>query len=258
VLGLKIALSKHKNRQRYFFCKKMNQLISISTNQQGENIVSARELYEFLEVKTEFSKWCTRMFEYGFVENRDYTEVTVKNDDNLKGGRSTLIDYALTLDTSKEIAMVQRTEKGKQARLYFIDCEKQVTKPKTQIEILLASVQMLANIEQKQNDMDLRITAIEKSKQIALAELNHIERSTEEVPEIGLRLKINQIVRSYSEKTKIPYANIWRLMYSKMLYSYRFNVNGYKKLHAKESKMDIVERENQLDNLFALVSKELI
>jgi hypothetical protein len=131
-------------------------------------------------------------------------------------------------------------------------------KPKTQIEILLESVQMLASIEQKQNDMDLRITAIEQTNQLALAELNHIERSTEEVPEIGIRLKINQIVRAYSEKTGIAYQDIWRSMYSKMLYAYRFNPNAYKKLHDKETKLDIIERENQLDNLFAIVSKELV
>ena len=231
----------------------MNQLINISTNKEGESIVSARELYEFLEVKTDFSKWCTRMFEYGFVENKDYSLVKI-------GERSAhnKIDYALTLDTSKEIAMVQRTEKGKQARQYFIDCEKRANKPKTQIELIIESAMALQQHELRLSSVEMRLAEFEESKKLALSELNYIERSTNEVPEIGIRLKINQIVRAYSEKTSITYQDIWRSMYSKMLYSYRFNVNGYKKLHAKESKMDIVERENQLDNLFALVSRELI
>ena len=238
----------------------MNQLINISTNKEGESIVSARELYEFLEVKTEFPKWCTRMFEYGFVENKDFN--LVKFDEvRLEGNRKVtreIIDYALTLDTSKEIAMVQRTEKGKQARQYFIDCEKRANKPKTQIELIIESAIALQQHELRLSSMEVRLNQMEETKQLALSELNYIERSTKEVPEIGIRLKINQIVRAYGEKTSITYSDIWRSMYSKMLYSYRFNVNGYKKIHAKESKMDIVERENQLDNLFALVSRELI
>ncbi len=231
----------------------MKDLIKITTNEQGSNVVSARELYDFLEVKTEFSKWCTRMFEYGFEENKDYSLVKI-------GERSAhnKIDYALTLDTSKEIAMVQRTEKGKQARQYFIDCEKRANKPKTQIELIIESAMALQQHELRLSSVEMRLAEFEESKKLALSELNYIERSTNEVPEIGIRLKINQIVRAYSEKTSITYQDIWRSMYSKMLYSYRFNVNGYKKLHAKESKMDIVERENQLDNLFALVSRELI
>lgn len=237
----------------------MNQLINISTNKEGENIVSARELYEFLEVKTQFTKWCERMFEYGFEENKDYLAISQKRlTNNPKNPYTTESDYALTLDTSKEIAMLQRTEKGKQARQYFIDCEKRSNKPKTQIELIIESAIELQQHELRLSNIEVRLNQMEETKQLALSELNYIERSTKEVPEIGIRLKINQIVRAYGEKTSITYSDIWRSMYSKMLYSYRFNVNGYKKNHAKESKMDIVERENQLDNLFALVSRELI
>lgn len=104
----------------------MQQLIQITTDPKNGNVISARELYEFLEVKTEFTKWCSRMFEYGFKEGRDFTQVTVKNDDNSKGGKSTIIDYALTLETSKHIGMIQRSEKGRQIREYFIACEEQL------------------------------------------------------------------------------------------------------------------------------------
>lgn len=126
------------------------------------------------------------------------------------------------------------------------------------LDIMEMSIKQMREHETRLSSVEFRLNQIEETKQLALNELSYIERSTNEVPEIGIRLKINQIVRSYSEKTKISYADIWRSMYSKMLYSYRFNVNGYKKLHEKESKMDIVERENQLDNLFALVSRELV
>lgn len=99
----------------------MNGLIKITTDGQGSSVVSAKELYEYLEVKSEFAKWCSRMFEYGFEKEKDFSPILTES----TGGRPG-IDYALTLDTAKEIAMLQRTEKGKRARQYFIECEKQL------------------------------------------------------------------------------------------------------------------------------------
>lgn len=96
----------------------MEELIKINADQKGNNIVSARELYEFLCIETPFNKWMPRMFEYGFVENVDWTKMST---DNERFNH----DYALTLDCAKEIAMIQRTEKGKQARQYFLAVEKQ-------------------------------------------------------------------------------------------------------------------------------------
>lgn len=88
---------------------------------EGKAIVSARELHACLEVQTVFTDWCKRMFEYGFSENKDYI-ILLKNEKN-KISKSNPIDYALTLDCAKHIAMVQRTEKGKAVRDYFIKCE---------------------------------------------------------------------------------------------------------------------------------------
>lgn len=125
-------------QHRFFVAQKltpkqifMQELIKITTTPQGGEVVSARELHEFLEVQTEFPKWCSRMFEYGFIENQDFTEVIAKNDDNSKGGRNTLIEYALTIDCAKHISMLQRTDKGKQARQYFIDRDNQLRKVET-------------------------------------------------------------------------------------------------------------------------------
>jgi anti-repressor protein len=85
----------------------------------GEQVCSARELHDFLEVKEDFTDWCKRMFEYGFEQHRDFTRIFGKS----TGGRPST-DYALSLDCAKEFSMLQRTEKGKQARQYFIACEK--------------------------------------------------------------------------------------------------------------------------------------
>ena len=102
----------------------MTELIKITTNESGNQVVSARELHKFLEVETRFNDWISRMMNYGFVENVDY-QVLLKNEYNLSGGRPST-DYALTLDTAKEISMIQRSEKGKLARQYFIECEKRL------------------------------------------------------------------------------------------------------------------------------------
>ena len=103
----------------------MQELIKI-TEQNGKRAVSARELHLFLEVQTPFTMWIDRMFEYGFAENIDFeaTNFFVNHPNGIGG--TTVKDYALTLDCAKEIAMLQRSERGKMARQYFIECEKQL------------------------------------------------------------------------------------------------------------------------------------
>ncbi|MFL0075621.1 antA/AntB antirepressor family protein [Tenacibaculum maritimum] len=96
----------------------MKELIKIS-EQNGKRAVSARELHAYLESKERFSKWIERMFTYGFEKTKDYTSYKNVHPQNLQQ----IIDYALTIDTAKEIAMIQRTSKGKQARQYFIAME---------------------------------------------------------------------------------------------------------------------------------------
>ncbi|RPD39106.1 antA/AntB antirepressor family protein [Chitinophaga barathri] len=98
----------------------MKTLIQIDTH-NGQNVVSARELHAFLSVRRHFATWCKSMFEYGFESGIDFTPVWGKS----TGGRPAM-DYALTLDMAKEISMIQRTERGKQARRYFIACEKRL------------------------------------------------------------------------------------------------------------------------------------
>ncbi len=102
------------------------ELIKI-TERNGNQVVSARELHAFLQVETQFTIWIKRMFDYGFTENLDY-QVLIKNDYNPTGGRPET-DYAISLDCAKEISMIQRSEKGKQARQYFIECEKIAKNP---------------------------------------------------------------------------------------------------------------------------------
>ncbi|EER0796533.1 antA/AntB antirepressor family protein [Escherichia coli] len=87
-------------------------------------LVNARDLHGFLEVGKDFSNWIrARLNEYGFVENLDYILFS-PNFAKTPGRRRK--DYHLTLDTAKELAMVERNEKGRQIRRYFIECEKKL------------------------------------------------------------------------------------------------------------------------------------
>ena len=103
----------------------MNNLINV-INQDGELLVSARDLHKGLNISERFSSWFSRMLQYGFDENVDYVGCKKVYTANQYGGEKELDDYALKLDMAKEICMVQRNELGKQFRRYFIECEKQL------------------------------------------------------------------------------------------------------------------------------------
>lgn len=100
----------------------MEELISTVQNPNGDILVSGRELHEFLEVKTKYKDWFPRMKDYGFVENKDFVAIAQKRA-TAQGNLSTMIDHHLTLSMAKELSMIQRTAKGKQAREYFLNVE---------------------------------------------------------------------------------------------------------------------------------------
>lgn len=114
-------------------------MFNIQEKENGEIAISGRELHAALEVKTEYKKWFSRMTEYGFVEEIDYLRVTQKC--LTPGGYQNLTDHALTLDTAKEIAMIQRSEPGKRARQYFIQIEKAWNSP----EMIMQRALKIAN-----------------------------------------------------------------------------------------------------------------
>lgn len=145
----------------------------------GQSAVSARELHTFLEVKTPFDKWMPRMLEYGFIDGLDFSTILSES----TGGRPSK-DYALTIDTAKEISMIQRTEKGKQARQYFIECEKIAINPLSQNGDLLV-LQAIKHLESK-------IEAQNKQLQKQAPQIEFLNRvlDTDEKIDIGQAAKI--------------------------------------------------------------------
>lgn len=129
----------------------MNELIKVTYN-NDRPAVSARELHDFLEVKTAYKDWFPRMCEYGFTEGEDFNPL--KNERvQMEGNRyvsRTVDDAILTIDMAKELCMIQRNEKGKLARQYFIQIEKDWNSPeKVMARALQIAKDRIARLETK-------------------------------------------------------------------------------------------------------------
>lgn len=144
----------------------MQELIKIDFSEKTP-VVSARTLHEYLEVGTQFKDWFPRMCEYGFTEGVDFNSLKIERVQN-EGGRLVtrkVDDAALSIDMAKEICMIQRTERGKQARQYFIEAEKNwknSTKPMTQLEIIAAQAQALVDHERRMNAIEETTKALDE------------------------------------------------------------------------------------------------
>lgn len=129
----------------------MNTMIQIHYENADRPTVSGRELWEALEVETPYKKWFDRMAEYGFSENLDFWT----NLSESTGGRPST-DHQLTIPMAKELCMLQRTEKGKFWRQYFINVEEKWNSP----EAIMARALQLSNVKLKQ--LETTVTDLQK------------------------------------------------------------------------------------------------
>lgn len=148
----------------------------------GRQLVSGRELHEFLEIRTKYKDWFPRMVEYGFEEEIDFIRVAQKRaTNNLKNPVTTVIDHAISIDMAKEISMIQRTEKGKAARQYFINCEKK-----------LKEVKKLSPMEL----MELQFKALKEQEEKIAQVVNRVDKLEEDMPLFQIDCKeIQALVR---------------------------------------------------------------
>ena len=175
----------------------MTELIKV-IEQNGEQLISAKELHEFLEVKSKFADWIkNRIEKYGFEENQDFVTLS-KNLEN--GGRE--INYILKLDMAKELSMVENNDKGRQARKYFIECEKklkQIKLPSTYKEALIE----LVKAEEEKERLQLEI----KHKH------NLIDKMTESYDGLVLRATCRDYINKKSKETGIHQAELYGKIY---------------------------------------------
>ena len=142
----------------------MNNLINVTLNENQEPVVSGRQLHQVLGLKTEYKKWFSRMTDYGFTENEDFVRVTQKCP--TLGGVQNMTNHVLKLDMAKEIAMIQRTDRGKEVRQYFIQVEKDFNSP----EKIMARALKIA---------DRKIISLEHKNEVLQLELEEARKQTD-------------------------------------------------------------------------------
>ena len=141
----------------------MNDIIKVNYETE-QPTVSGRELHEALEVNTKYADWFPRMCEYGFTEGDDYCSILRNRSDGLPG--KPLTDHQLTIPMAKEICMLQRNEKGKEFRQYFIKVEEAWNSP----EMVMKRALEIANRkveELKQRTFSLETTVAVQNQQLA-------------------------------------------------------------------------------------------
>lgn len=197
----------------------MKELIKI-TEQNGNQAVSMKDLYTFLEVRENWTDWTKRMLGYGFDENVDYEAVSVFRQHPNGIGGTTVKDYALTLDCAKEISMLQRSERGKMARQYFIECEKQLrngkfalpTTYKEALQSLLEEVEAKERL-QAQNDLQ-RIELQKQAPKVAYYEDVLTSKSTYNANQIAKELGMSAVTlnkRLHELKVQYKQGGQWLL-----------------------------------------------
>lgn len=185
-------------------------------NSQQIQTVNARDLYAFLEVPTRFNDWITnRIKDFDFVQNQDFVTFT----ENLVKGRPR-VEYALTLDMAKELSMVERNAKGKEARQYFIECERQAKVP--QDPIIMIRMEQLA-MQKQLSVMAHKIEDVALDRDILFNELDatrkHVMALENRTPKLTLGVVTNPItlrlhtrtgltIRQWAEKHGFEYSQV--------------------------------------------------
>ncbi|WP_420285525.1 antA/AntB antirepressor family protein [Enterococcus cecorum] len=232
------------------------ELIKITTNENGEQLVSGRELHEFLEVQTPYDKWFPRMCEYGFSEGTDFSTFLSES----TGGRPKT-NHAMTLDMAKEISMIQRTEKGKQARQYFIEVEKQykldTASLSPELQFMNSVVQSLAKQEmatkQLSNKLDniteivaLNTTDWRKDCRNLVNKMAKTQGSFGAYQEIQAAI-YEEVDRRAGSSLNIRLTNLRRRMAEE---------GASKSKRDKTNKLDVIETDKRLKEIYLAVVKD--
>lgn len=168
------------------------------------NSVNARELHSFLQSDIRFNDWISRRIKkYEFIENQDYIKITTKV------GNATAYDYFITLDVAKELCMVENNEKGREARRYFIEAEKQLLNIRPNHYQILGYKSQIAQHNKKIYQLEDRIITL--SSQLEKAKINNINNHSDNIIKLidkGLKYdKLNnQFCELYSEHTELKSA----------------------------------------------------
>ena len=231
-----------------------NGLIPIYKGEGGQ-VVDARELHEFLNVGKDFSNWIKdRIEKYEFVEGENFSPILAKS----TGGRPST-EYTLTLDTAKEIAMVENNEQGRKIRKYFIEVEKRARQPKqmSQAEILAGLAQVTVEIERKAN------TALEVANKASRQITNALDIFTAPIDK-DWRQAMNSKMRGICQEYELSYLTFYHDLYEELenlarvdlkarlaRLRTRLQAQGATKTACKAiTKLEVIERDPKLKPIF--------
>ena len=176
----------------------MEQILNV--NYDSDRItVSARELHKQLGIEKRFSAWFETNSK-GFVENEDFCGAYLKVQGNQYGGEQEVQDYQLTLDMAKHLCLMSRTEKGKRARQYLIDLEKDWNSPeKVMARALVTAQKKLADLDERNKLLEIDNSRLTVSNQIMQPKADYFD----ELVDRNLLTNFRQTAKELKVKEKV-------------------------------------------------------
>lgn len=161
-------------------------LIPVNVTKSDEQFVSGRDLHQFLEISTRYNDWFKRMCEYGFIEKLDYIAITQKRV-TAQGNETKQTDHNLTIEMAKQLCMLARNEKGREAREYFIAVEREWNSPE---KVMSRALKIANNVINEQ-----KVLIAQQEQQIA--EFQPVRDYVDEILSSTSTLTTTQVAADY-------------------------------------------------------------
>lgn len=227
-----------------------NEMLPVYQNENGEKFVNARELHEQMLVGKVFAAWIQERIEkYGFIEREDFFPVSEKTNGRPK------VEYWLTLDTAKEVAMVQNNEAGRAIRKYFIEVEKRFRQQqaKSPAELIYMLAQQNMESERRMSQLQQQVTTVQHR-------LDNYDR----IDTIGdLQQRLNKMIRRFAHQEKMTISSAWRAFTDAFNTAYKTNlklrITKYKEKHGLKdlTRPQYLSMTNQLEDAVRVADKLL-
>ncbi|TCD28062.1 antA/AntB antirepressor family protein [Bacillus wiedmannii] len=229
----------------------VNEMLPVYQNENGEKFVNARELHDQLMSKQKFADWIKKRIEnYAFTENEDFFVSLGKS----SGGRP-LNEFILTMDTAKEISMVENNEMGRAIRKYFIEVEKRFRQQqaKSPAELIYMLAQQNMESEKRMVHLEQQVTTV-----------NHRLDNIDRIDTIGdLQQRLNKMIRRHAQQEKMTIPNAWRAFTDAFNTAYKTNlklrITKYKEKHGLKdlTRPQYLSMTNQLEDAVRVADKLL-
>lgn len=239
------------------------ELIKITTNDKGEQLVSGRELHEFLEVGRDFTSWIKgRISKYDFVENVDFTIINLAHQNGgASWGGSNKVDYVITVDMAKELSMIENSEKGREARKYFIECEKKLKEIDPRANLLLAIYN--GGEEGVLASKQLTELEVQKATKPLIKEIEHKEDViiglVDEIDVADKRQILNRVVKHKTTNYQQRWNALYREFDNKYHVDSKRRYENYKESGAKpkvSGRLDYIDKiMNMIPQLYEIACK---